>query len=164
MVDSVAGNVYQSHKGDSNEFVKNISADVIYVDPPYNQHSYLGNYHIWETLCLWDKPAHYGVACKREDTKVNKSDYNFKRKAFSAMKDLVSNISCKRAIISFNDEGYVNRVEMESLLKPLGSLTIYSIPHKRYGGSKIGIHNKQGVKVGKASHPMCNEFIYVLDF
>ena len=24
--------------------------DCAYVDPPYNQHSYLGNYHVWETL------------------------------------------------------------------------------------------------------------------
>ena len=26
--------------------------DLAYVDPPYNQHSYLGNYHVWETLAL----------------------------------------------------------------------------------------------------------------
>ncbi len=25
-------------------------ADVAYLDPPYNQHKYLGNYHIWESL------------------------------------------------------------------------------------------------------------------
>jgi len=28
--------------------------DVAYLDPPYNQHSYLGNYHVWETLVRWD--------------------------------------------------------------------------------------------------------------
>ncbi|MFM8414636.1 MAG: DNA adenine methylase, partial [Planctomycetota bacterium] len=40
-------------------------ADVAYLDPPYNQHKYLGNYHIWESLVRWDKPAVYGTACKR---------------------------------------------------------------------------------------------------
>ena len=30
--------------------------DVAYLDPPYNQHSYLGNYHVWESLVRWDKP------------------------------------------------------------------------------------------------------------
>ena len=41
--------------------------DLAYLDPPYNQHRYVGNYHVWETLVAWDSPDHYGVACKRMD-------------------------------------------------------------------------------------------------
>ena len=41
--------------------------DLAYLDPPYNQHRYFTNYHVWETLVAWDAPAHYGVACKRID-------------------------------------------------------------------------------------------------
>ena len=41
--------------------------DLAYLDPPYNQHRYDSNYHVWETIVAWDAPAHYGVACKRED-------------------------------------------------------------------------------------------------
>lgn len=33
--------------------------DLAYVDPPYNQHSYLGNYHVWETLARGDRPEYY---------------------------------------------------------------------------------------------------------
>ena len=36
--------------------------DLAYLDPPYNQHRYFSNYHIWETLIAWDSPDHYGVA------------------------------------------------------------------------------------------------------
>src|SRR5262249_39013486 len=36
-------------------------ADLAYLDPPYNQHSYLGNYHVWESLVRWDQPEVYGV-------------------------------------------------------------------------------------------------------
>ena len=43
--------------------------DLIYLDPPYNQHRYFTNYHIWETLVRWDSPEHYGVACKRIDSR-----------------------------------------------------------------------------------------------
>ena len=46
--------------------------DVAYLDPPYNQHRYLGNYHIWETLVRWDAPEAYGVARKRVDCKEPK--------------------------------------------------------------------------------------------
>ena len=41
--------------------------DLAYLDPPYNQHRYETNYHVWETLVAWDAPEHYGVACKRVD-------------------------------------------------------------------------------------------------
>ncbi|MGH9097030.1 MAG: DNA adenine methylase, partial [Acidimicrobiales bacterium] len=41
--------------------------DLAYLDPPYNQHRYESNYHVWETLVEWDAPIHYGIACKRED-------------------------------------------------------------------------------------------------
>jgi len=27
--------------------------DIAYLDPPYNQHRYFTNYHIWETLVAW---------------------------------------------------------------------------------------------------------------
>ena len=36
---------------DAKDFASQYKADAAYLDPPYNQHSYLGNYHIWETLC-----------------------------------------------------------------------------------------------------------------
>ena len=39
--------------------------DLAYLDPPYNQHSYLRNYHVWETLVRWDAPETYGIARKR---------------------------------------------------------------------------------------------------
>ena len=41
----------------------------MYLDPPYNQHRYFTNYHVWETLVRWDEPEHYGIACKRVDAR-----------------------------------------------------------------------------------------------
>src|SRR5262249_30068058 len=52
------------------------AADVAYLDPPYNQHSYLGNYHVWETLARGDQPEVYGVACKRADRREPGSPVN----------------------------------------------------------------------------------------
>ena len=57
--------------GDAVDVVSAVCADddidVVYLDPPYNQHSYLSNYHLWETLVRWDQPEVYGVAKKRID-------------------------------------------------------------------------------------------------
>ena len=56
--------------------------DLAYLDPPYNQHRYFTNYHVWETLVRWDAPEHYGVACKRVDaaTTATKSVFNRRRR------------------------------------------------------------------------------------
>ena len=51
----------EAHRLEASEAAAKLAADVAYIDPPYNQHSYLGNYHIWETLVRWDKPETYGV-------------------------------------------------------------------------------------------------------
>ena len=167
LVEHQSNNLYKTYQMDSNLLVKQIDqVDVIYIDPPYNQHSYLGNYHVWESLCLWDKAEHYGIACKRIDTKIKKSDYNMKRKAMSAMDNLVSNLNCKRAIVSFNNEGFISKIEMEDLLKKYGNgkVVVREKEYTRYIGAKIGIHNKKGKKVGKVSHLNNKEYLYVLDF
>ncbi len=62
-----------------------IDADVAYLDPPYNQHSYLGNYHVWETLVRWDAPATYGVANKRVDCQTYKNPFNSRRRIRDAL-------------------------------------------------------------------------------
>ena len=61
--------------------------DLAYLDPPYNQHRYFTNYHVWETLVAWDAPAHYGVACKRLDAREpsTKSVFNDRRRAPDAL-------------------------------------------------------------------------------
>ena len=52
--------------GDATTLVAALPAtDLAYLDPPYNQHRYFTNYHVWETLVRWDAPEHYGIACKR---------------------------------------------------------------------------------------------------
>jgi adenine-specific DNA-methyltransferase len=155
----------EAHKGDAMEKSKLLKADVAYLDPPYNQHSYLGNYHIWESLCLWDKPSYYGVACKREDVRTRKSLFNRKREALQAMSDTVENCAknVKRMVVSFNDEGYISKEEMVDLLEKYGPTKVHTINYQRYVGAKIGIHDNKGNKVGKVKKTTNNEFIYVTD-
>ncbi len=69
-------------RGDACELARCLGHfDVAYLDPPYNQHRYFTNYHVWETLVAWDAPEHYGVACKRVDARdeATKSVFNSKR-------------------------------------------------------------------------------------
>lgn len=142
-----------------------VTADVAYLDPPYNQHSYLGNYHVWESLVRWDKPEVYGVACKRVDVRERKSPFNSRPRFADAMKQLLETVAARLVIVSFSDEGYLGRSEMETLLRSMwgGTASVVTLAHdfKRYVGAQIGIHDPQGRKVGVVSHLRNTEFIYV---
>lgn len=152
----------EAHQLDAHEAARTLEADVAYVDPPYNQHSYLGNYHVWETLVRWDRPDVYGTACKRVDVRDRTSPFNRKRAAKDALAAVLTAIRARSLVVSFSDEGYMTREELESMLRARGDVTVLSRDHKRYVGAQIGIYNPRGQKVGKVSHLRNTEFVFVV--
>ncbi len=82
---------------------------IAYLDPPYNQHKYMGNYHIWETLVRWDAPEAYGKARKRIDCQTRKSPFNSKRQIHAAMREVVNQLDVDTLVVSFSNEGYISR-------------------------------------------------------
>ena len=73
------------------------SFDLAYLDPPYNQHRYFTNYHVWETLVAWDAPEHYGIACKRIDARddATKSAFNRKREMPAALRACIEAVDAR---------------------------------------------------------------------
>jgi adenine-specific DNA-methyltransferase len=152
----------EAHRLDALEAAATLEADVAYVDPPYNQHSYLGNYHLWETLVRWDRPDVYGIACKRTDVRERRSAFNSKRDAESTLRALLERVRARALVVSFSDEGYVGRVALESMLRARGEVTVLERDHKRYVGAQIGIYSPRGEKVGKVSHLRNTEYLFVV--
>lgn len=155
-----------AHRMDALEAAAALEADAAYIDPPYNQHSYLGNYHVWESLVRWDKPAVYGVACKRVDVRERRSVFNSRREFAGAMRRLLSAIRAPVIVVSFSDEGYLSRGELQAMLGSLGEgrvrVSIAERDYPRYVGARIGIHNPRGERVGTVSHVRNREFVYVV--
>ncbi len=84
----VAGPAGRAIRGDAIAMAGRVGpVDLAYLDPPYNQHRYFTNYHVWETLVAWDDPPHYGVACKRLDARdpSTASDFNRRRRMPGAL-------------------------------------------------------------------------------
>lgn len=151
----------EAHQLDAEVAIESLEADLCYLDPPYNQHKYLGNYHIWESLVLWDKPEIYGVACKRVDCRDRGSSFNSKHASRAALHNVIRRIRAKHLVVSFNNEGYFSRTDIEAMLAERGEVVVIEHDFKRYVGAQIGIHNPKGEKVGKISHLRNTEYVYV---
>ncbi len=151
-----------AHRLDAADAARELHADVAYLDPPYNQHNYLRNYHVWESLVLWDKPEVYGRAQKRVDCKERRSDFNLKPRALAALADVVANIRARLLVVSFNDEGFIDRRTLEGLLEQRGRVDVIKVQSRRYVGARIGIYNPSGEKVGSVSHLTNHELVYVV--
>jgi adenine-specific DNA-methyltransferase len=151
----------EAHQLDALDAAHTLEADVAYLDPPYNQHKYLGNYHVWESLVRWDKPEVYGTACKRTDCRERLSDFNSRARIRAALAGLVAALRVRHLVVSFSNEGFVTRAEMEALLATRGPVTVLERDSRRYVGAQIGIYNPRGEKVGRVSHLRNTEYVLV---
>ena len=93
---------YSVYNGDSNQIVKEVpEVDLAYLDPPYNQHPYGSNYFMLN-LILENKYPENISTISGIPNNWNRSVYNKKQYAFSALSELVKNIKAKYVLISFN--------------------------------------------------------------
>ena len=139
--------------------------DLAYLDPPYNQHRYFTNYHVWETLVRWDAPEHYGIACKRIDARDDEthSPFNGKASMPAALRSVIERTRADVVVVSYNDESWVNPAQIGQWLRDAGhaDVAMLAFDSKRYVGAQIGIHNPAGQKVGEVSHLRNTEYIFV---
>ncbi|MDX6545277.1 MAG: adenine-specific DNA-methyltransferase [Gaiellales bacterium] len=160
--DAVEGPAGRVLRRDANELGDELAGiDLAYVDPPYNQHSYYANYHVWETIVRNDAPRHYGVACKREDVRQTKSAYNSRRTAWAALAGLIERLPTPWIVVSFSNEGFHDLAAVHALLAARGHVGRLDVDSRRYVGAKIGIHNPSGRRVGSVSHLRNTEAVFV---
>lgn len=148
---------------DALDAARRFAGDVAYLDPPYNQHSYLGNYHLWETIARGDEPDVFGVARKRADVRERRSRFNSRRACHAALAELVAALDGCALIVSGNDEGFLTRDELEGILSAAGRVQVEEIPYRRYVGAKIGIHNPRGERVGTVGRLVNRELLFTVE-
>ncbi|HYW28473.1 MAG TPA: DNA adenine methylase [Gaiellales bacterium] len=159
---AVPGPAGRALRRDANDLAGELDdIELAYIDPPYNQHSYAGNYHVWETIVRGDRPEHYGVACKRTDVRERRSAYNSRKLAWPALSDLVERVSSPWLVVSFSDEGFHELDAMRELLGQRGHVESLAVDAPRYVGARIGIHDPAGRKVGTVSHLRNREMVFV---
>lgn len=136
--------------------------DLAYLDPPYNQHRYDANYHVWETIVAWDAPEFYGVACKRVDLRQGtRSVFNSRRTMPEALAAVVADVRAGLLVLSYNDESFLTLGELVDMCTVRGHVEVLAYPSARYVGARIGIHNPAGERVGRVGRLHNVEYLLV---
>ena len=93
--------------------------DVMYLDPPYNQHPYGSNYFMLNVIATNVEPSEISKV-SGIPTNWNKSNYNKKTPAFESMKQLLE-IGLQKShylVLSYNNEGILTPEDWTRLFSP----------------------------------------------
>ncbi len=120
------------------DFVTGLPADLdlLYLDPPYNQHPYGSNYFLLNVIATNKEPT----ALSRVSgipTDWNKSAFNSHAPALQAMRNLLCEglKKSKYLLLSYNNEGILTPADWTELFAPY-RVQKYEIPYSCYKGSR----------------------------
>lgn len=117
-----------------NELPNNI--DIIYLDPPYNQHPYGSNYFMLNIIAKNEEPLELSKV-SGIPSKWNKSNYNYRLTAITSMNQLMKKglEKSKYLLISYNNEGIITKKDWETLLEPY-NFKKYEINYDTFKGCR----------------------------
>jgi len=141
-----------SHKvfnQDSKSLIQEISGDILYLDPPYNQRQYSANYHLLNTISRYDSFTPKGVAGLRE---YHRSDYSRKKVVHHSFEALIKNAHFKYIFLSYNNEGLMHEDEVRSIMKKYGDYHLVKKEYKRFRADKIESRKHKGDKTFEYLH------------
>jgi adenine-specific DNA-methyltransferase len=134
--------------------------EIAYLDPPYNQHPYGSNYHVLNSVVLWDKPelsrqiTRGTKAAIRLDWRTERrSAYNYKEEAAAAYRRLLHAANARYILTSYSTDG---TIPLDAMLQDnvnRGHVSLVMQGYKRYRVSSQRFSKK----------PMNVEFVLVLD-
>lgn len=142
-----SGKHIQIFRKDSNELVRNVSADVAFIDPPYNSRQYSRFYHVLEGIAKWDKPELGGVAMK--PPAENMSDYS-RASAPKVFDDLIQNLNVKYIVVTYNNtynsksSSSKNKITHDEILESLnkvGKTQSFEMPFQFFNAGKTDLKN-----------------------
>ena len=129
-------NSHEVYNEDSNELIKKISGDILYLDPPYNHRQYSSKYHILNTITLYDEFTPKGKTGLRD---YNRSKYSSKKKVHESFDELIKNAKFKYIFLSYNNEGLMSEDEVKDIMQKYGN---YSLVKKEYKRFKVHMNKK----------------------
>ncbi len=128
----------KAYIGNSIDLAKSIKADILYIDPPYNERQYAPNYHILETIARYDSPEIRGVTGMRPYDN-QKSDFCNATKALCILDFILKESPAKHIVLSYNSEGIMPRESIEKIFRKYGKLDFEEFEYTRFKSNSNGL-------------------------
>lgn len=142
---------HQVYNLNINDLIKTTTHDVVYLNPPYNQRQYSGNYHILETIALYDDPIIKGKTGLR-DRSNQKSGYSSRSQVLKDFTDLIDTIDAKYVFLSYNDEGLMSHDEIKQIMSNRWEYGVYTTDYARFKADKTENRNHKKDRVTEYLH------------
>ncbi|HSE97063.1 MAG TPA: DNA adenine methylase [Blastocatellia bacterium] len=128
----------QVHQSDIFDLLSKVEADLAYYDPPYGSNNdkmppsrvrYAAYYHLWTSICLFDRPALFGRVRRRADTsdRVGASVFEEFRKneagrfiAVEAIERLLQETRARHILLSYSSGGRATMQELREVIANAG--------------------------------------------
>ncbi len=134
---------------DSNELIKEINGDILYLDPPYNARQYGSNYHMLNTIAKYDNFEPKG---KTGLPNYQKSRYCSKNYILTEFEDLIKNANFKYIFLSYNNEGLMSVSDVKTIMSKYGKYDIATINYQRFKADKDENRNHKATKTEEYLH------------
>ncbi|MFA6137862.1 MAG: DNA adenine methylase [Sulfurimonas sp.] len=126
-------NPHEVFNSDSNELIKEIEGDILYLDPPYNQRQYSANYHLLNTISLYDNFEPKGKTGLRE---YNRSNYSKKNEVHASFEELIKNAKFQYIFLSYNNEGLMSEEDVKRIMSKYGKYDLQTKEYQRFKADK----------------------------
>ncbi len=126
---AINNNDHKVYNEDANELIKKISGDILYLDPPYNARQYGANYHLLNTIALYDKFEPRGKTGMRD---YARSKYCSKSTVKDEFESLIKNADFKYIFLSYNNEGLMSSDFVKSTMNKYGKYSVITTDYQRF--------------------------------
>ena len=111
--------------------------DMVYLDPPYNQHPYGSNYFMLNLIADYRRPDENNISRVSGIPKDwNRSHYNKKRFAADSFFELIEQLDARYILVSFNSEGFISKEQMTDSLGRVGKVQVLETDYNTFRGSR----------------------------
>ena len=109
--------------------------DLVYLDPPYNQHPYGSNYFMLNLITNYVAPTEVSEVSGIPSL-WNRSPFNKRPMAASALSEVIARVNARYVLISYNSEGFISPSEMRAMLQTFGEIREMQTQYNTYRGSR----------------------------
>lgn len=118
--------------------INDISGDILYLDPPYTKNQYSVQYHLLETIALYDEPELKGKTGARDNSSKT-SKFSKTGDVHIEFEKIIAKANFKYIILSYSSDGIMSKEYIESVMKRYGKAETFEFrkfTYKQYLNSR----------------------------